>query len=298
MRNTNAPTGAPGFDAGYTLIPSTAMIVDKSSTLGQDTNSDGRFGPGDIVQYDIAIADAGALSFTDLNVSDAIPLPAASYVLGSTTYDDGSGIDRPFSDDAPPAATAFPFDEGGAALPTIAPGTTVHIRYRVEIAEPFPAGTSISNIVDVESLQETGGDVDVIDLVAADLSLDKQVTVAPTYLGDNATFRLTLSNAGLDTAEGVVVTDRLPDRIELRLCVAERRLRRVDRRLVGRRHCGEHVGHARHRRHRERSVGRRHRRDHPLAGRRPRLDTRERFDHRGRRCCRHGDRATTWPTSR
>ncbi len=206
---SNAPTGAPGFDAGYALIPSTAMIVDKSSALGQDTNSDGRFGPGDIVQYDIAIADAGALSFTDLNVSDAIPA-GASYVLGSTTYDDGSGIDRPFSDDAPPAATAFPFDEGGAALPTIAPGTTVHIRYRVEIAEPFPAGTSISNIVDVESLQETGGDVDVIDLVAADLSLDKQVTVAPTYLGDNATFRLTLSNAGPDTAEGVVVTDRLP----------------------------------------------------------------------------------------
>ena len=206
---SNAPTGAPGFDAGYALIPSTAMIVDKSSALGQDTNADGRFGPGDIVQYDIAIADAGALSFTDLNVSDAIPV-GTSYILGSATYDDGSGVDLPFSDDLPPAATAFPFDEGGAALPTIDPGTTVHIRYRVEIAEPFPAGTSISNIVEVDSLQEDGGDVDVVDLVAADLSLDKQVTVAPTYLGENATFRLTLSNAGPDAAEGVVVTDRLP----------------------------------------------------------------------------------------
>lgn len=207
---SNAPPGAPGFDAGYALIPSTAMIVDKTSALGLDTNSDGRFGPGDIVQYDISIADAGALAFTDVNIADAIP-DGSTYVAGSATYDNGSGTNAPFADDVtPPAATAFPFDEGGAALPTIAPGTTVHIRYRVAIMNPFPAGTSIRNIVDVGSDQETGGDVDIIDLVAADLSLGKIVTSAPTYLGQNATFRLTLSNAGPDTAEDVDVTDQLP----------------------------------------------------------------------------------------
>jgi uncharacterized repeat protein (TIGR01451 family) len=206
---SNAPTGAPGFDAGYALIPSTAMIVDKSSTLGTDTNGDGRFGPGDIVTYDISIADAGALAFTDVRVTDAIP-PSATYIPGSATYDDGSGTPVPYADTPPPAATQFPFDEGGAVLPTIDPGVTVHLRYQVRIAEPFPAGTSISNIVDVVSDQESGGDVDVVDLVTADLSLAKTVTAAPTYLGEPATFRLTVSNDGPDDAEGVEVTDALP----------------------------------------------------------------------------------------
>ncbi len=207
---SSAPAGAPGFDAGYALVPSTAMIVDKSSAIGVDSNADGRIGPGDIVQYDISIADAGALSFTDLTVADAVPT-GTRYVEGSATYDSGDGVDRPFADDiTPPAATAYPFDEGGAALPTIDPGTTVHVRYQVAISNPFPAGTSISNIVDVGSEQADGGDVDIIELVAADLSLEKVVTVAPVHVGDDATFRLTVSNAGPDTAGDVAVTDLLP----------------------------------------------------------------------------------------
>ena len=207
---SNAPSGAPGFDAGYALVPSTAMLVDKSSALGVDTNGDGRFGPGDIVQYDISIADAGALSFTDLEVADALPA-GTRYVSGSTTYDKGDGINLPFADDiTPPAATAYPFDEAGAVLPTIAPGTTVHLRYRVVISDPFPAGTKITNIVDVGANQADGGDVDVIELVAADLSLTKTVATTPVHLGDNATFRLTVSNGGPDAAGDVDVTDLLP----------------------------------------------------------------------------------------
>ncbi len=207
---SNAPSGAPGFDAGYALVPSTAMLVDKTSAIGVDTNSDGRFGPGDIVAYDISIADAGALSFTDLRVTDAIPA-GTRYVAGSATYDKGNGVNVPFADNViPPAATAYPFDEAGAVLPTIDPGTTVHVRYQVVISDPFPAGTKISNIVDVGSKQADGGDVDVIELVAADLSLTKTVRTAPVHLGDDATFRLTVSNAGPDTAGDVQVTDVLP----------------------------------------------------------------------------------------
>ena len=204
-----APTGSPGFDAGYALIPSTAMLVDKTAGLTGDTNSDGRFGPGDIVTYDISIADAGALSFTNLAVNDAIPAGTA-YVPSSATYDDGSTT-VPFADDiVPPAATVYPFDEGGAALPTINPGVTVHIRYAVVVANPFPMGTSITNTVIVGADQSDGGDVVTTNLLAADLSLAKALTTTPTYIGQNATYLLTVSNAGPDAAPGVAVTDLLP----------------------------------------------------------------------------------------
>jgi hypothetical protein len=61
---STATTGAPGFDAGYTIIPTTVMVVDKTAGPATDSNGDGRIGPGDTVAYDIAIADAGALSFS------------------------------------------------------------------------------------------------------------------------------------------------------------------------------------------------------------------------------------------
>jgi uncharacterized repeat protein (TIGR01451 family) len=205
----NAPSGAPGFDAGYALIPSTAMLVDKTAGLSQDTNGDGRFGPGDRIEYQISIADAGAVAFTDLEIND--PLPAGTvYVPSSTTYDagDGSGP-QPFADDAPPAATPYPFDENGAALPTIDPGDTVTIRYQVEVANPFPAGTSISNTVSVGADQTDGGDTVITELVAADLSLTKTVTDEPDHAGEDATFRVSVTNSGPDTAEDVVVLEDL-----------------------------------------------------------------------------------------
>ncbi len=204
-----APSGSPGFDAGYALIPSTAMLVNKTAGLTGDTNSDGRFGPGDLVTYDISIADAGALSFTNLEVDD--PIPAGTvYVPGSTTYEDGAST-VPFADDiVPPAATVYPFDEGGAALPTINPGVTVHIRYAVQVANPFPMGTSITNTVVVGADQSSGGDIVTTNLLAADLSLAKSLTTTPTYIGQNATYLLTVSNAGPDAAPGVGVTDLLP----------------------------------------------------------------------------------------
>ena len=119
-----APVGAPGFDAGYALIPSTAMLVDKTAGTAIDANGDGRIGPGDTLEYVVSIADAGALAFTNIRISDALPA-ATTYVPNSTTYAVGTGVPSPFADDvAPPAATVYPFDEAGAAIAQIDPGTT------------------------------------------------------------------------------------------------------------------------------------------------------------------------------
>lgn len=205
----NAPAGVPGFDAGSALVPSSTMIVEKGAGLGIDANGDGRFGPGDTIAYDITLIDAGALSLTAVQVVDAVPAGTA-YVAGSTTYEVvGGGPAAPFADDAAPASP-YPFDGAGAALPATPPGATVHLRYRVQVANPFPAGATITNTVAVTADQASGGAAVATTLLAADLSVTNVLTGTPTYVGDQATFTVTVGNGGPDAAPGVVVNDFLP----------------------------------------------------------------------------------------
>ena len=203
-----APGGSPGFDAGYTLIPSTTMIVDKSASVLTDANGDGRAGPGDTLTYDVSIADAGSLAFTNVSVDDAVPA-GTSYVAGSTVFDDGSTT-TPIADSSGPS-TPFPLDEGGASIPNISAGLTVHVRYRLHIDNPFNAGgSSVTNSATVTADEATASDTNVVQLATADLSLTKTQTASPVYVGDNAVWHLTVANAGPDTATGVEVTDLLP----------------------------------------------------------------------------------------
>ena len=58
----------------------------------------GASGPATRSSYDISIADAGSLPFTNLKVTDAIP-PGTAYVLGSTTFSTG-GTPAAIPDDA------------------------------------------------------------------------------------------------------------------------------------------------------------------------------------------------------
>jgi uncharacterized repeat protein (TIGR01451 family) len=206
-----ATAGAPGFDAGYALIPTTTMIVDKTANLFTDTNGDGKFSPGDTMTYDISIADAGSLAFTSVIANDGLPA-GVSYVPGSTVFDDGVGPPSPIADDiVPPAATVFPLDEAGSSLPNIAAGATVHITFDATIDDPFlVTQAQIQNTVCVGAAEANGCDTLVTPLTEADLSLTKTQTGTPTLIGDNAIFHLVVSNAGPDTATAVEVTDLLP----------------------------------------------------------------------------------------
>lgn len=209
---STAPNGSPGFDAGYTIIPTTVMVVDKTAAPAVDVNGDGRIGPGDTVTYDIAIADAGALSFSGVAVDDAIPA-GTTYVPGSVTFVNGATV-TPISDDVvPPALTAYPLDagDGGSPIPNIAAGNTVHVRYEVSINDVLPPGqTTITNVINVVSSEATASDVLVTTLATSDLSLTKALTTTPAYLGQNAVYRVTLTNGGPDPAAGVEVTDAVP----------------------------------------------------------------------------------------
>jgi|GEM_PF-1020743 len=207
----SAPTGAPGFDAGYALIPSTAMVVDKTAGLTDDTNGDGRIGPGDEIEYRVDISDAGSLAFTNVSINDGLGV-GLSYVAGSTTFDGGSGVVAITDDTVGPAATVFPLDESGHPVPDIAAGETVTFRYRVVIDDAALATgvTSVSNSVSVVADEADADDTLVTALATSDLSLTKSLTTTPTYVGDTAVFRITVANAGPDAAVGVEVTDAVP----------------------------------------------------------------------------------------
>ncbi|MCB0960871.1 MAG: tandem-95 repeat protein, partial [Acidimicrobiales bacterium] len=212
----NAPVGSPGFDAGYTVIPTTTMLVNKTGALGNDLDGDGAFGPGDTITYEVAIADAGSLAFTGVELADELP-DGLRYVEGSTTFDDGDGNVTPIADDVvPPAATPFPLDEAGTELPNIAAGDTVYVHFDAEIIAPTPLTEPvIGNTACVTAAEASACDSTTTELVTSDLSLTKAVTTAPAVVGDDATFTLTVSNAGPDAASNVEVTDDLPAGLDL-----------------------------------------------------------------------------------
>ena len=208
-----APVGSPGLDAGYAVIPTTTMLVNKSSSLAIDSNGDAKFGPGDDIQYTVAISNVGGLAFTNVVVADSL-MAGLTYVPGSTTFDaGGAGGVGPIADDiVPPAATAFPLDGAGLGVPAdIEAGATAYVRFRVKVEDPYPTSSAlVSNRVDVTSPQGSGNSTDDLQLATSDLSLTKTETASPAFVGQNAVFSITVTNHGPDTAPAVEVADLLP----------------------------------------------------------------------------------------
>jgi uncharacterized repeat protein (TIGR01451 family) len=207
---TEADAGAPGFDAGYTIIPTTTMLVEKTAALVDDVDDDGGFGPGDTMTYEIAIADAGSLAFTDVHLEDVLP-PGIEYVPDSTTIEVDGDV-TPIADDmVPPEATAFPLDNN-VGLPNIDAGATVYVRFEAAISEPWSLDSSVlGNTACVVAQEAQACDTSQTQLTTADVSLTKEETADPQYAGEQAVFDITVSNAGPDDAPGVEVTDLLPD---------------------------------------------------------------------------------------
>lgn len=200
---------SPGFDAGYTIIPTTTMLVEKSATLVEDVDGDGGFGPGDTMTYEIAIADAGSLAFTDVQLEDVLP-PGLEYVPDST-YLEVDGDVTPIADDqVPPASTAFPLDDN-VGLPDIAAGATVYVRFDTAITAPWSLDSNVlGNTACVVANEAQACDTSQTTLTTADVSLTKLESSSPAYVGEQATFELTVANAGPDAAPGVEVEDVLP----------------------------------------------------------------------------------------
>ena len=151
-----APPAAPGFDAGWTLFPTTWLVVDKTASLATDVNGDGKFGPGDTILYAVKIANAGFADLTNIVLADTLPADV-TYVPGSSELVQGVVV-TPIADSG---VTPFPFDEGGSApgvLPDIIPGDSYIVRFEVTINKPYAGPNLLVNSVTATSDQDSGFD--------------------------------------------------------------------------------------------------------------------------------------------
>ena len=180
------------------------MLLDKTAGLANDANGDGQFGPGDEIRYEVAIANAGALPFANLKVTDAIP-PGTTYVPNSTHLQHRRRTDPDRRRRSRGRRRRTRSTRTALTAPAIQPGQTGRIRYDVKISNPYPAaaGSSITNLVKVDGPEEDGEDKVTIPLVTSDLSLDKVLAnPAPTYLGrERHVPASSLRNDGPDAAE-------------------------------------------------------------------------------------------------
>jgi uncharacterized repeat protein (TIGR01451 family) len=206
-----APRTNPALDLGITIVPSTALVVTKNVALVEDQNGDGFINPGDTIRWDITASDAGSLSLTNVVLADSMPLNT-SYVAGSTQIDLGAGP-VPVPDDAsPPAASAFPFDEGGLAIGTITPGATISAAFLTRIDNPLPPGTErVTNTVTVSSDQASASAAADAPVFIPDLTISKvSDATGPLQPGDPLSYAIDVTNTGETLHTGLVVSDPLP----------------------------------------------------------------------------------------
>lgn len=126
---TKAAAGYPYLDVGYTVSPLPELVLDKTATLVVDANSDGKVGPGDMIEYSISITNRGVVKALGVIVQDTVPTNSA-YVLNSTKVDNNA-----VSDDG--SGTPFPLDGAGINIGDMNLGQTVKVTFRVT-ANPFP----------------------------------------------------------------------------------------------------------------------------------------------------------------
>ncbi|MFI9328913.1 hypothetical protein ACIGZJ_15355 [Kitasatospora sp. NPDC052868] len=193
---------------------------------------DGPLQVGDVITYRIVTGNEGGGSAEALVLTDTIPV-GTTYLPGSLRIvsgpNRGAKTDQRGDDQASfdPVGNRVVFNLGndatasqGGSLPstdTLPNGTTVE--YRVTIDEAS-AGGHITNTATATyenrlgatpvPLTATSGQVDTPVLPAADLSVTKSADATTVTVGQTVTYRVTVHNAGPNTATGVTVTDTLP----------------------------------------------------------------------------------------
>ncbi len=160
---------------------------------------------GDTVTFTITVANAGPDTATNVSVEDILP-DGYSYVAGSITGGDAS------DDTAAPTLTW--------SINSLAAGASTELTLQAEVLATGDylnvAQVMASDQYDPDSTpgnnDDTEDDQDSESLTpqSADLSLAKTVNNTTPNVGKTVTFKVTVSNAGPDTATGVSVEDILP----------------------------------------------------------------------------------------
>jgi uncharacterized repeat protein (TIGR01451 family)/fimbrial isopeptide formation D2 family protein len=218
------------YQPGVITFATEIFAPDITQTKSVADDNGGDVQAGDTLTYTIAGTNNGDDGTAGYVLNDPIPANA-TYVTGSLRV-------NPTAGSAPPAVTdaagddVGEFDSGSneivARLGTganatnggnVQPGASYVVTFQVVVDDPVAPGTVIENTATATySTQTTGTPLTtpstasstVVAAPEADVSITKSAPAGPLSPGDALVYTLTASNAGPDTAHGVVVEDVLP----------------------------------------------------------------------------------------
>lgn len=178
--------------------------VDLSITKTDDVDPANRGGQ---VTYTLQIANAGPSPATNVEVIDTLP---ADVTFVSAT---GGTVTAPVA----------PSTDVSVAVGTIASGGTATVTITVDVDQGAPA--SLSNSAIVQSTETIAGfDTDTANNSATeatavqstiDLAITKTDSADPIIAGQTMTYTMVVTNNGPSDATSVVLTDNLPDGIQV-----------------------------------------------------------------------------------
>ncbi|MBN1221348.1 MAG: DUF11 domain-containing protein [Anaerolineae bacterium] len=152
--------------------------------------------PGDLLTYTLTISNEGNAVATGLVLTDAVPT--------GTTYVTGSASDG--------GVYSLATGEITWTISILTDSTTLTRTFAVVVDSPVPAGLeSITNTVTV--IDDGGGLATALDVDTVDAAPNLLIRKAPsgsTEPGAVITYTLTYTNAGNQTASGVVVSETVP----------------------------------------------------------------------------------------
>jgi uncharacterized repeat protein (TIGR01451 family) len=206
----DASFAQPGLDLGTAAPPAATFGVGKTDDLVNDANGDGLAGPGDTILYTVSIQNSSRVTVEQVILSDTVPLNT-SYVLSTTTFDDGGGAE-PIPDDG--SGTPFPLDEGGVLLGDLPVRGVFTVTFQVLIDDPYlGAEPRVTNIAYVTALGETATaqvqtPVNLLSLEKATNGVDADEPPGVEIgAGEPVTWTYVVAPTGQVTIANVVVTD-------------------------------------------------------------------------------------------
>ncbi|MCA1833933.1 MAG: choice-of-anchor P family protein [Actinomycetota bacterium] len=157
------------------------------------TDQDITVGPGDVIEYQLTIANSGQQAATGVNISDAVPANT-TYVANSANESgalNGSNIEW--------------------TNKTVAANSSLVLTFRVTVNPTVPFSFQVKNTASVTSTN--GGHPTSNEVVAngsgsVDLSITKDCPTS-VVLGETATYTLHYANSGASSATGVKISDTL-----------------------------------------------------------------------------------------
>ncbi len=222
----SVPQGTPGGTRDVTTVTATSLgdpavsvavedvtrVMAPALVITKEVAPGVAVAPDSELTFTIVVTNDGNASATDLVVTD--PTPAGTtYVPGSVTVDGAPVADA--AGDAGDLDTN-PLDDrnGGVAIERLEPGEQVTVRFRAVVIPEVVSGTDLTNVAFVAST-ETGmlssPPVSVQVHGSTSLVIAKGVdTPGVVGIGTPVTWAVQVTNVTPETADDVVIIDRLP----------------------------------------------------------------------------------------